>query len=292
MPVELKETSAVHFRQSDSAVLSLAENVKNKFTGEQLWGSATLLVQLAFGRRWWIKGGFDRENPAIGKGKDWTRIISGGMHAAGDIVYFLSDRSGDIPEGTTFLERMKNTARHPGEYPVRTRFLMAASTNVLSMGGDVYYGMKGGVTERVRLQSAGLTALYTVLQLWSIFKKPQPGKAPESAESPKELKPFRESSSEMVGGSPKFLKLVQFALKNQLPYVTAYAIEQCIQVTRLVEGKNKIMPGPEQNIPEGSQMIKRAALTMVIATSNLLYNVRQMMRAEMEAPLPEQQVSR
>lgn len=30
-------------------------------------------------------------------------------------------------------------------------------------------------------------------------------------------------------------------------------------------------------------MIKRASLTMVIATSNLLYNIRQMMRAEMDA---------
>ena len=285
MPVEQKENNGLLFKQSDSSVLSLGNSLGNKFRGEQLWGSATLLVQLAFGRRWWIKGGFDRENPAIGKGKDWTRIISGGMHATGDIVYFLSDRGGDIPEGKSFLERMRNTALHPGKYPVRTRFLMAASTNVLSAAGDTYYGMKGGETEKVRLQSAGLTALYTVLQLWSLFKKPQDSKPSlKKPEAQPELKSFRESSSEMVAASPKFLKLIQFALKNQLPYVTAYAIEQCIQVTRLVEGRNKVLPGPEQNVKEGSQMIKRASLTMVIATSNLLYNIRQMMRAEMEAP--------
>lgn len=162
------------------------------------------------------------------------------MHAAGDIVYFLSDRNGDIPTGNSFLERMQNTALHPGKYPVRTRFLMAASTNVLSAAGDMYYGLKGGETEKVRLQSAGLTALYTVLQLWSMFKKPKAPKAiPEqqSREAQQELKAFRESSSEIVGASPNFLKLIQFALKNQLPYVTAYAIEQCIQVTRLIEGK-------------------------------------------------------
>lgn len=283
MPLEQKEHSPILFSKSDSSVLSLGNSFVNKFKGEQLWGSATLLVQLAFGRRWWIKGGFDRENPAIGKGKDWTRIISGAMHATGDIVYFLSDRGGDIPEGKAFLERMRNTALHPGKYPVRTRFLMAASTNVLSVAGDVYYGMKGGETEKIRLQSAGLTVLYTVLQLWSMFKKSHDSKtAPGKPQAQPELKSFRESSSEVVAASSKFLKLIQFALKNQLPYVTAYAIEQGIQVTRLVEGRKKVLPGPEQNVKEGSQMIKRASLTMVIATSNLLYNIRQMMRAEME----------
>lgn len=288
---EQKQHDALHFRRSDSTVLALDDGLAAKFTGEQLWGSATLLVQLAFGRRWWIKGGFDRENPEIGKGKDWTRIISGSMHAVGDATYFLSDRSGGIPEGDTAWQRIRNTALHPADYPVRTRFLMAVPANMLTIAGDLYYGAKGGGTEKVRFKSAGFTALFTALQMWSMFKKPpapentsgqeQPEK--EKEETPGKLQPFRKSSSEIVGGNAGFLKLLRFAVRNQFPYVAAYAIEQCIQVTRLIEGRNKIMPGPEQNVVEGSQMIKRASLTMVIATSNLFYNIRQIMRAETEA---------
>lgn len=286
------ESELPPFKKSESFVQKVEDFIHRKFSKNEIWGSVTLIAQIVLGRFYEITQGFDREDKAQGIHKDWTRIVSGGMAAVNDIIYFASSRQGNLPKGDNFAERMAYTARHPNQSSVHARFLFAVPAAVLKTAGNLYYGLHGLETEKARLQNAFFTTLLSGLQLWSMYKpaKPDPTEKEMDAEaesdevSQKSKAIFQKSTSKIEYSNFVPLKWLGYAVRHQSGLLVAYLLELAIQVTLLEEGIKKMKPGPVQNVKEGQSAIKKASITSAIATSNFFYNVHNLVNSAAKAP--------
>lgn len=283
------------FKKSELFVHKVEDFIHRKFSKNEIWGSVTLIAQIVLGRFYEITQGFDREDKVKGIHKDWTRIISGSMAAANDILYFSSDRQGKLPMGDNFIDRMVFTAKHPNQSSVHARFLFAVPAAVLKTAGNLYYGFHGLETEKARLQNAFFTTLLAGLQIWSMYRpaKSDPTEKELDAEAKNDdesLKTkakifFSKSTSKLEHSNFVPLKWLGYAMRHQSGLLLAYLLELSIQATMLEEGIKKLKPGAVQNVKEGQSAIKKATITSAIATSNFFYNVHNLVNSAAKTPV-------
>jgi len=269
--------------------------LREKFNKSNAWGSTAVGVQVAFSRRLEITQGFARPNIDRSKltpeeiaagtvpGKDWSRIVGGALGGVNDTMFFISNREGNVPEGKTAIARIGNAMLHPMKYPHHARAVFWMFTGAIKAAGGIYYGTRGLETEKSRLSQALLSISLVSLQVRSLFKaaikRPQ-GKLGEETEPAHGLSKTRVAYDRILGKMEASriapVQWMGFGIRHQLGLLVAAVIELSIKGLEFYEGVRKKMPGPKQNIAEGSKATTRSLINAGLVASNFGYTVSQL----------------
>ncbi|HEU5048648.1 MAG TPA: hypothetical protein VFT64_12510 [Rickettsiales bacterium] len=147
--------------------------LKDMFTGDNLFGSATIAAYLY--PQWkTISGGKARRDIAGRPAADKWRMGSSAFDVFSNAGLFLSDRGAEAPEGHNVVTRIKNTLLHPNISSVYFYRLTQVPVQVLSIIANVQKGMEamkegGRKSERIRLLSAAVTAVGSFLYFTGMF---------------------------------------------------------------------------------------------------------------------------
>lgn len=276
--IEAEQTAAV----PKTLLQRAGAQVKNWFTGDNLFGSATIAAYL-YPQLKLISGGKHRRDTEGRAAEDKWRIRSNQIDIASGASLFASSRGAKAPEGKNMFERMKYTLMHPNSSAVYFYRLTQIPVELTSVVSNLEKGVaamkKGGKkAERVRLLSAAITTLSSGFYIAGMFDSsnkvknfPEEDGKQEKPTTAKEAK-LAEKAKKASGGI-NFLYpyyVVKFAFQRYPKLVAAVIFDILIDASLMVEAymvNKNAAPGQKKSATE----LTKAAVTNITLDTSLNY---------------------
>lgn len=226
-------------------IQQLWKEIKDRFTGDNLVGSGTMIAYL-YPEIETMIGGKARTNLAGKSEVDKWRVRSIKLNMLSNGWFFFSSRGARAPKGNNMLARIFDAMRHPNESAVYFRRIIQIPVQILSIISNIekgFAGMKpGGMkAERIRLASAAIIIAGGAFSLSGMFGGEKNADAILSEKEQKQLTEIEKIHNKESNSRGIFSKIahpyrvVKFACIRHPRLVIGTIIDTLLNLSQLAE---------------------------------------------------------